>query len=235
MYIARVGVIAEEMKASKGMIDESLVAGLRKHFIEESKNVNAAVEFMSLYNPSADSVEHVLEIYLHGDTLFVDPEDYFSELISRVQQKSGKKIIISTSLTTEIPEEQTFICPRCDGMGWYYSVNGQNNKIVIDCEVCDTKQRVPMEVAKEATPAIYPEKFFCQGLCKIKEIETLVAEGVRACDSCLEQEQKTKEIFEQVTKTEVRTPEWTGKTLDQMRNQMSNHMRLLNESRSSKQ
>lgn len=235
MYIARITVAAEETQTPEfkaGLVDESLIAGLRREFLEESRKVNPEVEFMAHYsNWTGRTMEHALEVYLYGDTLFIDPEDYFTTLIRNVEENTGKKIIITVPLSTEIPDVQTYKCPRCHGMGWYYRANEQNNMVVQDCEVCDTKQRVSLEVINSGIePVSQIVEFFCQSFCKMKGKKTKLTSGVRACNDCIKSEAIQKEFMDSInTSTKVRNDEWES-TKSKSQKEMGllvNHMNQL--------
>ena len=227
MYQAKVTVGVEHHKQT---VTPDFYDGLRSLFKEEAKIVNPKVDFMSTYVLGGDTgtyINHNLEIYLYGETLYVDPEEFFKQVFDGVKTKSGKDMFFIGEVETDVPDEDTRICPTCGGNGWYYKANQTNHKVVQDCETCETKKRVIKEVADSAKPA-EPVVFKCKNYCDAVPRETIVPEGEVSCDKC-------KVLIEETKQTQkVRNEEWVKslveiEVLKKISNQEEhlNHMKAL--------
>jgi hypothetical protein len=207
MYQAKITVGVEHRKQT---VTPDFYDGLRDLFREEAKIVNPKVDFMSTYVLGGDTgtyINHNLEIHLYGETLYVDPEEFFKQVFDGVKTKSGKDMFFIGEVETDVPDEDTRICPTCSGNGWYYKANHANNKVVQDCGTCETKKRVIKEVADSAKPAL-PVVYRCQKYCIAVPRETIVPEGEISCDNC-------KMIIEKTKQTQkVRNEEWVNSLVE---------------------
>ena len=221
-------------------VTSDFVADLKNLFKEEALAVNPKMDFMSTYILHGESgvyIRHYLEIYLYGETLFIDPEEFFKELFDAVKYKSGKDMFFMGEIETDIPDEDTRICPTCLGDGYYYTANKYNKKDVQDCLSCNKAKRVPADLVGGLKPK--PElKYLCKAFCPSSDKETEVPEGQTSCPAC-------KELAKEINhKQKVRNEEWMNSLVQaEIQKRMDyptseedlNHMRLLQEHRKMKE
>jgi hypothetical protein len=233
MYKAKLHVGVEHHKQS---VTPDFLDGLRDLFKEEAKIVNPDMDFMSTYVLNGDTgvyINHYLDIYLYGGTLFADPEDFFKQVFDGVKAKSGKDMFYIGEVDTELPDEETRICPTCLGEGYYFTANKYNKKEIQDCLSCNKTKRVLAELVGElkAKPEL---KYLCKAFCPASDRETEVPEGQTSCPDC-------KELAKELNhKQKVRNKEWIDSLIQtEIQNRMNyptseedlNHMRLLQEHR----
>lgn len=227
MYQAKVTIGVDHHKKT---VTPDFYDGLRTLFKEEAEIINSKVDFMATYILGGDTgtyINHNLEIYLYGDTLFIDPEDFFKQVFDGVKAKSGKDMFFIGEVETDVPDEDTRICPTCSGNGWYYKASESNRKVAQDCVTCETKKRVTKEIADTSEPAS-PVVFKCKNLCPSIPRETIVPEGQVSCDNCTQIMQEIKQ------EQKVRNEEWVkslveAEVLKKIKNQEENlrHMEML--------
>jgi hypothetical protein len=218
----------------KQTVTSDFIDGLRDLFKEEAKTVNPNMDFMSHYVLNGDTgvyINHYLEIYLYGETLFADPEDFFKQVFEGVKAKSGKDMFYIGEVETELPDQETRICPTCLGEGYYFTANKYNKKEIQDCLSCNKEKRVLAELVGElkAKPEL---KYLCKAFCPASDREIEVPEGQTSCLDC---KKLAKELNH---KQKVRNKEWIDSLIQtEIQNKMNyptseedlNHMRLLQE------
>jgi hypothetical protein len=233
MYKAKLHVGVEHHKQT---VTSDFIDGLRDLFKEEAKTVNPNMDFMSHYVLNGGTgvyINHYLEIYLYGETLFADPEDFFKQVFDGVKAKSSKDMFYIGEVETELPDQETRICPTCLGEGYYFTANKYNKKEIQDCLSCNKEKRVLAELVGELRPM--PElKYLCKAFCPASDRETEVPEGQTSCPDC-------KELAKELNhKQKVRNKEWIDSLIQtEIQNKMNyptseedlNHMRLLQEHR----
>lgn len=202
MYIAEVTLPVEHNKQT---VTSDYLEDIQELLKSEAKSINPDIDFSTDYilghtaSSSGKYINHFAKIYLYDQTLFIDPYEFFNELLQRVKEKSGKDISIHGDVRTDIPDVDTRPCPTCLSKGWVYVANAKNNKVAEDCPACKRQKRVPLDKISEVEK--YKElEFFCQGICKTKGNKVAVSEGVANCDTCQtlleKQEKQVKELEE---------------------------------------
>jgi hypothetical protein len=231
MYKAKVTVGVNHHKQT---VTPDFLDGLRTLFKEEAMAVNPKIDFMATYVLNGGTgvyINHHLEIYLYGETLFVDPEDFFKQVFDAVEAKSRKDMFFMGEIETELPDQDTRVCPTCMGEGYYFTANKYNKKEIQDCLSCNKTKRVLAELVGElkAKPEL---KYLCKAFCPASDRETEVPEGQTSCPDC---KKLAKELNH---KQKVRNKEWIDSLIQtEIQNRMNyptseedlNHMRLLQE------
>lgn len=205
--------------------------GIEQLVLEEGKKQNPNLDFHAHWGLGGDDAPYIkiyLEAYFYGDTLFVDPEDFFNGILNSVREKSGKDMWLIGEIETDIPDVETRKCPTCLGTGKIYVVDEVFNKRTAR----ECIKRIRLDLLEHAVP--YSElEFFCRGLiCTTEDKKTKVPEGTTKCDKCLELYNQLK------NQQKVRNDTWmesiVGTELQKMSNtamnqENLNHQRLLKE------
>jgi hypothetical protein len=206
--------------------------GIEQLVLEEGKKQNPNLDFHANWVLGGDNpyIQIHLEGYFYGDTLFVDPEEFFNGILNSVRELSGKDMWLIGEIETDIPDAETRKCPTCLGTGRVYVSDGVLNKRTTK----ECVKRVRLDLLKDAPPHSEP-KFFCRSkFCTTEGKKTEVPEGVTRCDNCLElhkqldhqQKVRNDTWMDSIVKTELQ------KMSNKIMNQDNlNHQRLLKEYR----
>lgn len=238
MYTASVWVSVNHHKQT---VTNDYTDGIRDLFEAEAKNLEPNIDFETTWILGGDYtdkyISHSIKIYLYESTLFLDPEDFFSKLIARVRERSGKEVDLFGDIITDIPEEETRQCPSCEGKGRVFRADRDNNKVLKSCLVCNKEKRVPIEVAKKTKK--YVAEFWCRGVsCIVARTgeheqhisKTKVKEGVKHCDKCVKEIEEFNKIKKQADKE---TKKWMNQPTEEMK-AILNHQQILREYKESR-
>jgi len=222
-----------------------LTTGMMELLNAEAEIVNSDVDFKCTYILHGDGgvyLRHYLKIYLYGETLFIDPDDFFKQVFDGVKAKSGKDMFYLGDIETDVPDVESRKCPTCLGVGTVVAVSNLNIRFNSACPSDCIDGRLPIDQIGSAQ-IMSGVEYLCRDFCYTNGIKTKVLEGVAKCEDC--EQIRRQEVLEQ----KVRNEKWlkemiameihkknSSKTMEEINHhkEMVNRTKLLAEMRRAK-
>ena len=108
--------------------------GFSKIIQQSSTEVQTGIDMAIAYVMGGDKkpyIKHLVKVFLYEDNIYLDYEDFFERLVVKMREHSDLKFWLLDEYEIELPENETRICPACEGNGIKKILDFTTNKIVI--------------------------------------------------------------------------------------------------------